>query len=73
MGSPSAVTGSGMWEGPATVCEACPLGDGRGWESLCGVTGCQGKDMTGRRVHWESQMTIVRLDTTGSISVRHLE
>ena len=24
LGSPSAVTGSGMWEGPATVCEACP-------------------------------------------------
>ncbi len=31
MGSAPAVTGSGMWEGPATVCEAFPLGDGRGW------------------------------------------
>lgn len=31
LGSPFTVTGSGMWEGPATVCEACPQGVRGSW------------------------------------------
>ena len=40
VGSRADVTQSGMWEGPATVCEACPQGDRRGSELVrVGVTG----------------------------------